>query len=868
MSTFIDPKNIGKPVRPRRHVRTLTGYLPETDASGKEKWPRGEEKVWKEGMRDVDTDVSSITKSFVNHVQTSLARQPYNLDTLGAYQAAALSVRDNLLVNWNETSLQYTRKAPKRAYYLSLEFLMGRTLDNALLNLGLKEPYCSGVEKLGFNMEDILDQERDAALGNGGLGRLAACYLDSSASQELPVWGYGLRYKYGIFQQLISPEGNQLEAPDPWLDNQNPWELPRLDVAYEVRFYGQAERVPDSQRALWTGGQEVLAVAYDVMIPGCYTKTTNNLRLWESKPKRGFDLNSFNAGNYEGAVEASNSAAAITSVLYPNDHTTFGKELRLKQQYFWTAASLADILRRFKNIGKPITEFPDYVAIQLNDTHPTLAIPELMRILLDEEELPWATAWQIVTNTFFYTNHTVLPEALEKWPVPLLEHLLPRHMQIIYDINLLFLQSVEKKFPGDRDRLGRMSLIEEGFPKQVRMAFLACIGSRKVNGVAELHSELVKTTILKDFVEFEGISKFGNVTNGITPRRWLDQCNPELSALVSSTLKVDKAVWLKDLTQLEKLLPYAEDAKFREEWAGIKQRNKERLAHHVQTTLGLTINTNAMFDVQIKRLHEYKRQTLNILGVIHRYLTLKNMSVEEKKKVNPRVVFFAGKAAPAYYIAKLTIRLIVNVARVINADPDTKDLLSLYFLPDYSVSLAEVLIPASDISQHISTAGTEASGTSNMKFCLNGGLLLGTVDGANIEIAEEVGENNVFFFGHLTPAVEDLRYQHTYHPVPIEEKCPALAHVLNQVSAGLFGDDSHVYEPLLNTIRQGDHYLLSDDFDSYIAALAMVDEAYLDRTEWVKKSIRTSAKMGKFSSDRAINEYAESYWNIEALPVV
>ncbi|KAK7017598.1 alpha-1,4 glucan phosphorylase [Favolaschia claudopus] len=866
MSTFIDPKSIGKPVRPRRHVRTLTGYLPETDASGKEKWPRGEEKVWKDAMRDVDTEVTSITKSFVNHVQTSLARQPYNLDNLGAYQAAALSVRDNLLVNWNETALQYTRKAPKRAYYLSLEFLMGRTLDNALLNLGLKDQYSEGVKKLGFSVEDILDQERDAALGNGGLGRLAACYLDSSASQELPVWGYGLRYKYGIFQQLISPAGDQLEAPDPWLDNQNPWELPRLDVSYEIRFYGQAERLGDgTPRATWSGGQEVLAVAYDVMIPGCYTKTTNNLRLWESKPKRGFDLNSFNAGNYEGAVEASNSAAAITSVLYPNDHTTFGKELRLKQQYFWTAASLADILRRFKNIGKPITEFPDYVAIQLNDTHPTLAIPELMRILIDEEDQPWSTAWQIVTNTFFYTNHTVLPEALEKWPVPLMEHLLPRHMQIIYDINLLFLQSVEKKFPGDRDRLGRMSLIEEGFPKQVRMAYLACIGSRKVNGVAELHSDLVKTTILKDFVEFEGISKFGNVTNGseLTPRRWLDQCNPELSSLISSTLKVDKAVWLKDLTRLEALLPFTEDEAFRKEWAAIKQRNKERLAHHVQTTLGFTINTNAMFDVQIKRLHEYKRQTLNILGVIHRYLTLKNMSAAEKKKVNPRVVFFAGKAAPAYYIAKLTIRLIVNVARIINEDPDTKDLLQLYFLPDYSVSLAEVLIPASDISQHISTAGTEASGTSNMKFCLNGGLLLGTVDGANIEIAEEVGESNVFFFGHLTPAVEDLRYQHTYHPTPIEEKCPALANVLNQVSAGLFGD-AHVYEPLLNTIRQGDHYLLSDDFDSYIAALAMVDEAYLDQTEWVKKSIRTTAKMGKFSSDRAINEYAESYWNIEA----
>jgi len=445
---------------------------------------------------------------------------------------------------------------------------------------------------------------------------------------------------------------------------------------------------------------------------------------------------------------------------------------------------------------------------------------------------------------------------------------LPRFLLnlIIYDINLFFLQAVERKFPGDKDKLARMSLIEEGYPKQVRMAFLACIGSRKVNGVAELHSELVRTTILKDFVDFEGLSKFGNVTNGITPRRWLDQCNPELSALITKTLKVDKSVWLKDLTKLEGLLPYAESKSFRKEWAAIKKRNKERLAHYVRNTLGLHVNTDAMFDVQIKRLHEYKRQTLNILGVIHRYLMLKKMSPAEKKKVVRRVVFFAGKAAPAYYIAKLTIRLIVNVARVINADPETKEYLELFFLPDYSVSLAEVLIPASDISQHISTAGTEASGTSNMKFCLNGGLLLGTVDGANIEIAEEVGESNVFFFGHLTPAVEDLRYQHMYHPIAVEEKCPALANVLNEISSGKFGDGS-VYEPLLNTIRQGDYYLITDDFDSYIAALAMVDEAYLDREEWIKKSICTTAKMGKFSSDRAINEYAESYWNIEATPV-
>ncbi|KZT00396.1 glycosyltransferase family 35 protein [Laetiporus sulphureus 93-53] len=858
MTSTIDPKTIGQPPkRPRRHVRSLTGYLPETDATGKEVWPRGDEKVWKAAMRGLDTDVPSIVRSVVNHVQTSLARQAYNLDNLGAYQAAALSVRDNLILNWNDTQMHYTRKEPKRAYYLSLEFLMGRTLDNALLNLGMKMEYKEGVHALGYNLEDILEQERDAALGNGGLGRLAACYLDSSASQELPVWGYGLRYKYGIFQQLISPEGAQLEAPDPWLEHSNPWELPRLDVAYDVRFYGHADRL-DNGRAVWSGGQEVLAIAYDTMIPGYDTKSTNNLRLWESKPKRGFDLNSFNAGDYERAVESSNSAEAITSVLYPNDHTSFGKELRLKQQYFWTAASLADIMRRFKNMGKPLTELPDYVAIQLNDTHPTLAIPELMRILVDEEEVPWDVAWNIITNTFFFTNHTVLPEALEKWPVPLMQSLLPRHMQIIFDI-----VTVEKKFPHDREKLARMSLIEEGFPQYIRMANLACIGIRKVNGVAELHSELLRLTIMKDFVDFYGVSKFSNVTNGITPRRWLDQCNPALSNLISETLKLSKAAFLKDLYKLEGLLKFVDDPGFQRKWAAIKQSNKERLAHYVETTLGLKINTNAMFDVQIKRIHEYKRQTLNIMGVIHRYLTLKEMTPVERKKANPKVVFFAGKAAPGYYIAKLTIRLIVNVARVINADPDTKDYLQLYFLPDYSVSLAEILIPSSDISQHISTAGTEASGTSNMKFCLNGGLLLGTVDGANIEIAEEVGENNVFFFGHLTPAVEDLRYQHMYHPVPIEQKCPPLARVLKEVSDGLFGDGG-VYEPLLNTIRQNDYYLLTEDFDSYIQALKLVDQAYQDRTEWIKKSIRTTAKMGKFSSDRAIQDYAQEYWNIES----
>ncbi|KAI6118426.1 glycogen phosphorylase [Pisolithus sp. B1] len=836
MTSVLDVAKIGKPGRPR-HVRTLTLYIPEQDEDGKDKWPRGEEKIWRDNLRSPDTDVPSIARSFVNHVQTSLARQPHNLNDLGAYLATGLSVRDNLLLNWNETQMHMNRTAGKRAYYLSLEFLMGRTLDNALLNLGLKDQYRETIDRLGFNLEDVIDQERDAGLGNGGLGRLAA------------FWGYGLRYKYGIFQQLISPEGQQLEAPDPWLEHLNPWEVSRADVQYEIRFYGEAQKyVNGTARGVWYGGQEVLAIAYDVTIPGYDTRNTNNLRLWGSMPKRGFDLQSFNAGNYEQAIESSNGAAAITSVLYPNDQTTFGKELRLKQQYFWTAASLADIMRRFRNLGKPLIELPDYIAIQLNDTHPTLAIPELMRILIDEEDLPWDVAWHIVTNTFFFTNHTVLPEALEKWPVPLIEHLLPRHMQIIYDI-----VPVEHKFPGDNDRLAR-----NNHPKYVRMAHLACIGSRKVNGVAELHSELVRTTILKDFVDFFGVS---NSLSKVTPRRWLAQCNPGLTDLITRTINIPKNIWLKDLSKLEELLKFVEDEDFREEWAAVKQANKERLAHYVQVTFGLNVNTKAMFDVQIKR------QTLNILGVIHRYLTLKAMLPSERKKVTPRNVFFAGKAAPGYHIAKLTIRLIVNVARVVNADPDTKNYLNVFFLPDYSVTMAEILIPASDISQHISTAGTEASGTSNMKFCLNGGLLLGTVDGANIEIAEEVGSENVFFFGHLTPAVEELRYQHQHHPVPVEEKSQDLARVLDQISAGLFGDGG-VYEPLLNTIRQVDHYLITDDFDSYIEALRIVDDEYDDRTEWIKKSIRTTGQgMGKFSSDRAIQDYAQEYWNIESTKV-
>ena len=564
-------------------------------------------------------------------------------------------------------------------------------------------------------MEDIIDQERDAALGNGGLGRLAACFLDSLATLNYPAWGYGLRYRYGIFKQEII-DGYQMEIPDYWLDF-NPWEFPRHDVTVDVQFYGNVRKYMDDkgkQVSAWENGEIVKAVAYDAPIPGYGTKTTNNLRLWSSKASHGeFDFTKFNSGEYEASVADQQRAETISAVLYPNDSLERGKELRLKQQYFWCAASLFDIVRRFKKSKKEWSDFPNQVAIQLNDTHPALAIPELLRILLDAEGLEWDDAFSIVQKTFGYTNHTVLPEALEKWSVPLMQHLLPRHLQIIYDINLQFLQYVERNFPKERDILSRVSIIEESQPKMVRMAFLAVIGSHKVNGVAELHSDLIKTTIFKDFVKIYGLDKFTNVTNGITPRRWLHQANHRLSELIAS--KLGGYDFLNDLTLLHKLEAYVDDKEFRKEFQEIKYANKVRLAKFIKEHQEISVNPASLFDIQVKRMHEYKRQQLNIFGVIHRYLEIKDMSPEERKKVQPRVSIFGGKAAPGYWMAKTVIHLINQVSKVVNSDKDVGDLLKVVFLEDYNVSKAEIIVPASDISEHISTAGTEASGTSNMK---------------------------------------------------------------------------------------------------------------------------------------------------------
>ncbi|GAP87261.2 putative glycogen phosphorylase [Rosellinia necatrix] len=826
--------------------------------------PEPQREAWAKNEFSGFKDKEEFERDVVRHVETTLARSIYNCDESAAYSASSLAFRDRLVKDWNRTQQRQTFTDSKRIYYLSLEFLMGRALDNAMLNLGAKDVAKDGLAELGFRIEDIIGQEHDAALGNGGLGRLAACFLDSMATLNYPAWGYGLRYRYGIFKQEII-DGYQVEVPDYWLDF-NPWEFPRHDVTVDIQFYGQVRKTQDENGktvSVWDGGETVTAVAYDVPTPGYDTPSTNNLRLWSSKAASGeFDFQKFNNGDYESSVGDQQRAETISAVLYPNDNLDRGKELRVKQQYFWVAASLYDIVRRFKKSKRKWSEFPEQVAIQLNDTHPTLAIIELQRILIDIEGLEWDEAWNIVTSTFGYTNHTVLPEALEKWPVGLIQHLLPRHLQIIYDINLFFLQSVEKQFPEDRDLLTRVSIIEESQPKMVRMAYLAVVGSHKVNGVAELHSDLIQTTIFKDFVAIFGRDKFTNVTNGITPRRWLHQANPRLSELIAS--KLGGHEFLKDLTLLNKLELFVDDKEFRKEWAEIKYANKVRLAKYIKSTLDVNVNPSALFDVQVKRIHEYKRQQLNIFGVIHRYLTLKAMTPEERKKQQPRVSIFGGKAAPGYWMAKQIIHLINNVGSVVNKDSDIGDLLKVVFLEDYNVSKAEMIIPASDLSEHISTAGTEASGTSNMKFVLNGGLIIGTCDGANIEITREVGQENIFLFGTLSEDVEDLRHAHTYGEHTVDAD---LSKVFNVIQEGRFGDPND-FNAMISAVRgHGDYYLVSDDFQSYIDTHKMVDEEYQNQEEWISKCIRSVARMGFFSSDRCINEYAEGIWNIEPLAV-
>ncbi len=800
-------------------------------------------------------DTDSIERSLGNHLVYSISKDPLTATERDWFYSAAHAARDRLTERWIKTMRRYYDEDAKRVYYLSMEFLMGRTLTNAISNIGCRDAFDQAVQRLGLDLERLREQEFDAALGNGGLGRLAACFLDSMATLGIPGYGYGIRYEYGMFTQAIE-DGHQVEHPDNWLRYGNPWEFPRPEILYQVKFHGHVVSYADEHGkhcCHWVDTDDVMAMAYDYPIPGYGTETVNNMRLWAAKASRDFDLRYFNEGNYIKAVEDKNESENLSKVLYPDDTTRMGRELRLKQQYFFVSATLQDILVRHHKHHDGFDTLPDKVAVQLNDTHPAIAVPELMRILVDLHGLAWDQAWDITTRTFSYTNHTLMPEALETWPVELFERVLPRHLQIIYEINHRFLKDVIHHHPEDPDLWARMSIIDEGHGRRVRMAHLAIVGSHKVNGVAELHTQLMKDTIFNDFHQLWP-DRIVNMTNGITPRRWLDQANPGLSALISMHIGND---WLKDLSQLERLAPLADDARFRAAFAQVKRDNKARLARLITQRLHVAIDPDSLFDVQIKRLHEYKRQLLNVLHVVTLYNRLRAGG-----DCVPRTVIFSGKAAPGYRQAKLTIKLINDVADIVNNDPVVRDRLKVVFIPNYDVTTAQDIIPAADLSEQISTAGTEASGTGNMKLALNGALTIGTLDGANIEIRQEVGAENFFIFGLTAPEVANL-HQAGYPPLDYYQNNEELRHVLDVIRDGYFSpDERDRFQPIFDALTTGgDRFLLLADYASYIACQQDVETLYRDREGWVRKAILNVAHMGKFSSDRTIGEYAKHIWH-------
>ena len=756
---------------------------------------------------------------------------------------------------------EYREQKGKKLYYVSAEFLIGKLLSNNLINLGI---YSEVKEMLEENQKDIAEIEAiepEPSLGNGGLGRLAACFLDSMATLELPSFGYGIRYDYGIFKQIIQ-NGEQVEEPDNWLSRGNPWEIRRPELSRIIHFGGRVEHHPDEKnpyRRKWVDTQDVLAMPYDTPIPGYNNNTVNTLRLWSAESLYGFNLVKFNQGDYISANLESAMSQNITRVLYPNDNNFEGKELRLKQQYFLVSATLQDIIGRIKYYNEALSDFDRECVIQLNDTHPALAIPELMRLLIDVENFTWDEAWSITCKTFNYTNHTLMSEALEKWSVSLMEKLLPRHLEIIYEINFRFLRGVATRYIGDSDRLTRMSLIQEGHEKMVRMAYMCVVASGHVNGVAALHTELLKNGLFRDFAEYYP-GKFVNVTNGITPRRWLCKANPGLSALISSKIGND---WISDLDQLEKILPFANDKTFLKKLAAIKRENKVRLAEYIWEHNGVKVNPDSIFDVQVKRLHEYKRQLMNILHAIALYLEIKD---NPDGDFVPRTIIFGAKAAPGYYMAKLIIKLINAVADVINEDPAVGDKLKVVFLSNYRVSLAEKIIPAADVSEQISLAGTEASGTSNMKFALNGALTIGTMDGANIEIHDAVGQDNIFIFGMNVEEVTKRRAC-GYNPGEFIAANPLLRRALELIRDNFFSPgELDVFRPIIDSFNY-DAYMTAADFASYAETQKQVAELYKSPLEWQKKCLCNIAKMGMFSSDRSIRDYAEKIWYVSPVHV-
>ncbi len=819
---------------------------------------------WLDELPALGMDAISLATDFRRHFNHTLGRDKHCQSAHYYYEALAITLRDRLMERWKNTWYAYEQQDCRRAYYLSMEFLMGRALGNTMLNLGVKDPTIEALQKLCLSMEDLAENEHDAALGNGGLGRLAACFLDSCATLQLPVMGYGIRYEYGMFRQHLE-NGRQVEEPEHWLRDGNPWELERPEYSRRVHFGGRSEFYNAADGTLqirWVDTHSVLAVPYDIPIPGYRNGTVNTLRLWKAVATDAFDLGEFNAGSYSESVAAKNAAEHITMVLYPNDASENGKALRLKQQYFLASASLQDAIERWiRYHGKDFSQFAEKNCFQLNDTHPSCAVAELMRLLLDEQGLSWDQAWDITSRIMAYTNHTLLPEALERWPVRLFRQLLPRLLDIIYEINAHFLIEVARRWPGDNDRLRRMSIIEEGHSPQVRMAYLAIVGSFSINGVAALHSELLKQGLFRDFFELWP-HKFNNKTNGVTQRRWLAWCNPGLSRLISEAIG---AGWITDLPQLHRLVSHIGKADFRTRWRAAKRASKVRLAALIEAECGVIFNPEAMFDVQVKRIHEYKRQLLNVLHIIHLYVRIKHGDTADW---TPRCALFGGKAAPGYVMAKDIIKLICNVAQVINTDPDVGDRLKVAFLPNYCVSAMEIICPGTDLSEQISTAGKEASGTGNMKFMMNGAVTIGTLDGANIEIRAEVGDENFFLFGLTAQEVEARR--NNYQPRAIIEADAALAQVMRLLEGGFFNQfEPGIFDGIIQSITSPhDPWLVAADFRSFVVAQEQAAEAYRDQERWTCMSIFNTAASGQFSTDRTISEYNAEIWKLEKVPAL
>ena len=800
----------------------------------------------------------SLREDIKLHLRHTLAKDEYSRTPWDNYRSVVLTLMDRLHDRWITTQQHYHFSGTKRAYYISMEYLIGRLLDNMVVNLDVQQEVADACADLGLDYDAIRDAEWDAGLGNGGLGRLAACFLDSMATLGIPATGYGLRYDYGIFYQKVV-NGYQIEKPDLWLRYGNPWDVVRPKIQYPVEFYGHQDmfKKPNGEiEYKWKDTNKVLAVAYDTPIPGYDNGIVNNLRLWKAESDTALDLQSFNQGQYIDAVRDNQLEQNITRVLYPNDKMFVGQELRLKQEYFLVSASMQDILRRFRNQGHDWSKLPEKVAIQCNDTHPNLAIPELMRVLLDEVDMTWDKAWDITVKTMAYTNHTLLPEALEKWPVSLVRNLLPRHLNIIYEINRRFMDEIKVKLGDDKARMSRMSIVGEGEHPVVHMAHLGIVGAHKVNGVAALHSRLLKESMFKDFDELYP-EKFTNKTNGITPRRWLKQCNVELSALITENIG-DK--WITDLDELKKLKKLATDKKFQKKFADIKLNNKKRLADYIKTKMDIDVDPKSMFDIQIKRIHEYKRQLMAALHVITLYNRLKE---NPDYDIVPRTVIFGGKAAPGYTMAKLHIKLINAIGEKINNDPATRDKLKCIFLENYRVTLAEMMIPAANLSEQISTAGMEASGTGNMKFALNGALTIGTLDGANVEIKEEVGDDNIFIFGLTVEEVDELR-RSGYNPQTYYHANAELKRALDQIREGFFApDEQGIFEPIINALlHEGDYFMVLADYEAYVKAQEEVEKVYRDEKAWNEKAILNVANIGKFSSDRTIKDYAEEIWDV------